>query len=491
MKRVAIIIHVLFAMLSTILYAGEGRVRRMPEPISGQYLVMLQTVEGLQVPAAAESLALRYGGKIDQVFQAASTGFAISINDTQATALSLDPLVRFVEEVAVVHLSSEQTSAPYWLDRLDSSSDGKYQYCEKGADVIAYMIDTGIWVDHSEFQTSGASRVLQGNSWTSGSGDVLVKPGDSADYGYYPFNSSGTPCLWNHGTMTASLLAGNTYGVAKGASLVPLRIFKCSDNSTTSVYLNYAIDWIMSHYNPYRSHRPAVLSLSVFQFVSDACASTYPGSTITQAQASYLENEIDALLGWGYDASSGFYTPYIVHEGGYSDYAWSGIPVVVSANNLSNDTGDTTPARMAYHNASNFSSGGHVISVGGLDEYEALWANDGVVYDGCANAHTKGSNYGSTVDIYAGAHNITGAWVTSTSATGATNQLSGTSFSAPIVAGLIARLQQRNGTMLPLAAWSALQSSSIYPAAAIEPSGVNNKMVARMFGQATCSPEYP
>jgi Subtilase family. len=81
--------------------------------------------------------------------------------------------------------------------------------------------------------------------------------------------------------------------------------------------------------------------------------------------------------------------------------------------------------------------------------------------------------------------------VTSTTATTATSTRSGTSYSAPIVAGIIARLQQRYGAMSPLAAWNALQNSSAYPSTAIEPSGVNNKMVARIFGQASCSPEYP
>jgi hypothetical protein len=378
--------------------------------------------------------------------------------------------VRFVEEAAVVHLSSEQTSAPYWLDRLDSSYDGKYWYCEKGADVTAYVIDTGIWEGHSDFQTNGASRVLPGNSWTSGSGDYLVKPGDSADYGYFPFSGTSpnfTPCSYHHGTLVGSILAGNTYGIAKGASIVPLRIFTCSSNTTTSVYLNYAVDWIMSHYNPYRDNRPAVLSMSVFQFVNDTCASTHPGVTITQTDASYLENEIDALLGYGYTSSTGFYTPYVVHETGYADYNWYGIPVVVSANNLSSNAGDTTPARMAYHNSANFSSGGHVISVGGVDNTDALWSEFATVTDGCGNTHTKGSNYGDTVDIYASASNITGAWVTSTTATTATNQLSGTSFSAPIVAGLIARLQQHYGTMTPAAAWTALQNSSALPSSAI------------------------
>jgi hypothetical protein len=290
--------------------------------------------------------------------------------------------------------------------------------------------------------------------------------------------------------MTASILAGNTYGVAKNASIVPIRVWSCGSQSfSTSYYFNWAIDWIMSHYNPYRDHRPALLSMSVFQFVNDSCANG--GGVVTQLQASYLENEIDALLGWGYSSSTGFYTPYVVHETGQPDYSWYGIPVVASANNMNNDAGDTTPARMAYHNAANLPAGGHVISAGGLDTSDQRWIDTTHGLNACGTLILLGSNYGPTVDIYAAAQNITGAWVLSTTTTTTTAFLSGTSFSAPIVAGLIARMQERYGAMLPAAAWSNLQSSSVLPSSAIEPSGVNNKMVARMYGAYTCSPEYP
>ncbi len=216
-------------------WAGEGRVRRMPEPISGQYLVMLQNVRGEGVPAAANGLIHRFGGRVKVLYQNASTGFAVEMTDAQATALAHDPMVRFVEEAAVVHLSSDQPlpgdHSLYFLDRLDSSYDDHYYYCEKGADVIAYVIGTGTWVDHSEFQTGGSSRVLPGASFAA---DALIKPGDSADYGYYTYKPGPTypydpvPCFTSHDTATASNLAGNTFGVAKHASIVPIRIASCS-----------------------------------------------------------------------------------------------------------------------------------------------------------------------------------------------------------------------------------------------------------------------
>jgi hypothetical protein len=490
MKKIAIGALLAFSLV-TAGFAGEGRVRRMPEPIGNEYLVMLQGIGGLEVPRAAASLNHRFGGHTIVLYQNGSTGFAARMTDAQATALSHDPMVRFVEEAALLHFSSDQTlpsdDSLYFLDRLDGSQDRHYDYCEKGADVIAYVIGTGTWVDHAEFQTNGSSRVLQGTSFAS---DVLTKPGDSADYGYYPYSSSSSPCI-SHDTATASVLAGNTYGVAKHASIVPIRIGACG-GATSSVYLNYAVDWIMGSSNPHRSHRPAVVSISVYQFVTALCYNS--GNKVSPLQASYLENEVDALMGYDWNGSA-FVTPHVVHESGQSDYNWDGIPVVVSANNQDSNTGDTTPARMAWSNAANFGSGAHVISVGGLDENDARWTNDTAQAQeptACSASVNAGSNYGPTVDIYAAAHHIKIAVLGSTtSTTTSSTTLSGTSFSAPIVAGLIARIQEVSGALSPAAAWTALQSSSLLPSSAIEPGGNNNKQIARLSGQASCSTEYP
>jgi hypothetical protein len=154
MKQLAVMGILLLCTIRTAA-ASEGRVRRMHEAVHGQYLVMLDNVSPRDVAPAAEMLAHRFRGRVDRVFQAASTGFAITMTDAQATALSRDPMVRFIEEVAVMHLSADQSlptnNSLYFLDRLDGTQDQHYDYCEKGTDVIAYLIDSGTWVDHAEF----------------------------------------------------------------------------------------------------------------------------------------------------------------------------------------------------------------------------------------------------------------------------------------------------------------------------------------------------
>ena len=95
------------ALVSPIL-AGDGTIRRAAEPVPGLYLVQLKGVEPVDVPLVAQSLIETFGGQLRLIFQHANTGFSAAMTDQQALALALHPLVDFVEEVALTHLSSEQ-----------------------------------------------------------------------------------------------------------------------------------------------------------------------------------------------------------------------------------------------------------------------------------------------------------------------------------------------------------------------------------------------
>lgn len=156
----------------------------------------------------------------------------------------------------------------------------------------------------------------------------------------------------------------------------------------------------------------------------------------------------------------------------------AGITVVVSANNQANSNCTTSPPRMAYGNASNYGSTHRVISVGGTDEFDRLWrcANFG----DCNNATSilpegddPGSNTGPCVDLYAPAHNLKVAWNSSYGAyRELASQRSGTSFSAPLVAGIAARLLQTNGSMTPVQVWDAIRARAVPLATNFDGDGV-------------------
>ena len=114
-----------------------------------------------------------------------------------------------------------QTPAEWGLDRIDGAKDGKYEYVGDGKSVRIYIVDTGVDANHPEL----AGRVLQG-------------------FDAFNQNLSQSDCN-GHGTHVAGVVAGTTYGVAKAASVVPVRVLNCSGQGNTSSLLA-GINWILS-----------------------------------------------------------------------------------------------------------------------------------------------------------------------------------------------------------------------------------------------------
>ncbi len=116
-----------------------------------------------------------------------------------------------------------QNPAEWGLDRIDGSLDGKYEYIGTGSSVRIYVVDTGIDASHPE---------VFGR----------VAPGFDA------FNQglSQTDCN-GHGTHVAGVIGGSTYGVAKSATLVPVRVLNCNGQGNTTNLLS-GIEWILSNH---------------------------------------------------------------------------------------------------------------------------------------------------------------------------------------------------------------------------------------------------
>lgn len=201
--------------------------------VSGSYIVMLDH------KADKAKLAKEYGGKLKRNYSSAINGFSASgLSQTEAKRLAADPSVSKVVQNKKFHISATQDNPPSWgLDRIDqaeTAGDNAYTYPDSaGEGVTAYVIDTGVRTTHEEFGGRAAS------------GFDAVDNDDSADDGN------------GHGTHVAGTIAGATYGVAKKAKIVAVRVLDDSGSGTTEQVVA-GIDWVTENHQG-----PSVANMSL------------------------------------------------------------------------------------------------------------------------------------------------------------------------------------------------------------------------------------
>ena len=99
-----------------------------------------------------------------------------------------------------------------------------------------YVFDSGINSSHEEFTGR-------------------IEPGFNVINDAY-----GTEDCSGHGSHTASLIGGTTYGVAKQVKLIPVRVLNCRSGNSSSATLYTAINWVIEHH---QTGVPAIINLSV------------------------------------------------------------------------------------------------------------------------------------------------------------------------------------------------------------------------------------
>lgn len=220
------------------LLAAEGTV------VPDQYIVVLENdaaAGGVESALAGITLRSAYS-RIDHVYEVIP-GFSARLSSADLAAIRRNPAVAFVEpdqEVRIEPMPGDQADGqlagrpgvqpdygiqtifplpngqPDGIDRVDQLSlprDSQYNdHGCPGADTLAYVIDTGIRSTHHEFlgrlnSSRGFSAIADGN---------------------------GTQDCVGQGTYLASIIAGTLFGMAKNATVIPVRVMSCTGSGTTA-----------------------------------------------------------------------------------------------------------------------------------------------------------------------------------------------------------------------------------------------------------------
>ncbi|MPY60312.1 S8 family peptidase [Streptomyces spongiae] len=245
---------------------AEGKVLAADSPtaIKGSYIVTLKKgATGLKASSSqGKSLVKTYGGTVKKTFSHALNGYSANLSATEAKRLAADPAVASVEQNQTVTVDATQSNAPWGLDRIDQAAlplSGTYTYPDSaGSGVTAYVIDTGVRISHQQI----AGRAT--NGYDAVDGDNVAQDGNG------------------HGTHVATTIAGSTYGVAKAAKIVAVRVLNNAGSGTTAGVVA-GIDWVTANHSG-----PSVANMSLGGGAStalDTAVSNSIASGVTYAVA--------------------------------------------------------------------------------------------------------------------------------------------------------------------------------------------------------------
>jgi subtilisin family serine protease len=244
------------------------------------------------------------GGRVDNVYSEIVDGLAATMSAAEARELATSDGVKSVIPDAVFRSTGVQTNPTWGLDRIDqrgTAGNGAYRYDSTGAGVTAFVIDTGTRLGHQQF----GGRAVSG-------------------YDFVDDDTHASDCD-GHGTHVSGTVAGSTYGAAKGAQVVAVRVLDCAGSGWASDIID-GLDWVAAH----KPTGPAVVNMSL------------GGSAYGP-----IDDAVERVIA-------------------------AGIPVVVAAGNSGENACNTSPARVPQ---------AITVAATASDDFRPWWSNYGACVD--------------------------------------------------------------------------------------------------------------
>ena len=264
---------------------GAGRIVGVDRAgaIADRYVVVLKPGAKLKhargVEGVAASLAKSYAGYVRHVYDSALNGFSVTMTKGQAEKLANHADVAYVEQAFTVSVTDTQNNPPNWGDdRVDQANlplNQQFVYpANPGQGATVYVLDTGLNPNHVDF----TGRV--------GSGTDMVD------------NDSNPADCHGHGTHVSGTAVGTTYGIAKKARVVAVRVLNCQGSGSNDDIIA-GINWVRTN-----AQKPAVVNYSI------GCGSRCSDQALDSAVSSLISSGVQWVQAAGNNGDDAcYYSP--------------------------------------------------------------------------------------------------------------------------------------------------------------------------------------
>jgi subtilisin family serine protease len=200
---------------------------------SGRYIVVLK--DGVNDPGqAAGEISRRNNAEVGFVYRNALKGFSAVIPISRVDEVRDAAKVAYVERDGTMKTVAQ--TVPWGIDKVDADQSSTRAGNGSGAitKVHAYIIDTGIDMDHADLNVVG---------------HVSFASGPNTDC-----NGHGTHVS---GTVAAEDNTSDVVGVAPGAPLTGVKVLGCGGSGSTSGVIA-GVDWVTAN-----ATKPAIANMSL------------------------------------------------------------------------------------------------------------------------------------------------------------------------------------------------------------------------------------